>query len=64
MGLSGYSAKYVRYKTIAEHLELTEDQVVENLMFNAEKTFETIQVNMPEDGAKRWFGKVSRMKAS
>ncbi len=51
-----HSAKYVRYKTIAEDLELSEDQVVNNLMFNAEKTFETINVNMPEDAAKRWFG--------
>lgn len=53
-----HSAKYVRYKTIAEDLQLTEDQVVNNLMFNAEKTFETIKVNMPESAAKRWFGKV------
>lgn len=53
-----HSAKYVRWKTIMEDLELTEDQVVENLMFNAEKIFETIQVNMPEESAERWFGKV------
>jgi len=53
-----HSAKYVRWKTIMEDLELTEDQVVENLMFNAEKTFETIQVNMPEESAMRWFGTV------
>ncbi len=52
-----HSAEYVRYKTIAEDLELSEDQVVDNLMFNAEKTFETIQVNMPEDQSKRWFGR-------
>ncbi|MGB5345289.1 MAG: cytochrome c1 [Woeseia sp.] len=51
-----HSAKYVRYTTIAKDLELTEDQVVANLMFNAEKTFETIQVNMPEDQSRRWFG--------
>lgn len=51
-----HSAKYVRYTTIAKDLELTEDQVVANLMFNAEKTFETIQANMPEDQSRRWFG--------
>ncbi|MEQ8206665.1 MAG: cytochrome c1 [Woeseia sp.] len=53
-----HSAKYVRYKTIAKDLELSEDQVVNNLMFNAEKMFETIEVNMPADDAKRWFGQV------
>lgn len=53
-----HSAKYVRFKTIAEDLQLSEDMIVENLMFNAEKTFETIQVNMPESAAQRWFGQV------
>ena len=53
-----HSAKYVRYKTIAKDLELSEDQVVNYLMFNAEKTFETIEVNMPQEAAKRWFGQV------
>lgn len=51
-----HSAKYVRYNSIAKDLGLTEDQVVENLMFNAEKTFETIQASMPLDAAARWFG--------
>lgn len=51
-----HSAQYVRYKTIAKDLELSEEQVVNNLMFNAEKTFETIQITMPPEDAKRWFG--------
>lgn len=51
-----HSAKYVRFNTLARDLELTEDQLVRNLMFNAEKTFETIQANMPMDDAARWFG--------
>jgi ubiquinol-cytochrome c reductase cytochrome c1 subunit len=51
-----HSAKYVRYNSIAKDLELTEDQVIENLMFNAEKTFETIEASMPLDAAARWFG--------
>ena len=51
-----HSAKYVRYNTLGRDLNLSEDQLVENLMFNAEKTFETIQANMPMDDAKRWFG--------
>jgi ubiquinol-cytochrome c reductase cytochrome c1 subunit len=51
-----HSARYVRYNTVARDLELSEDQVIDNLMFNAEKTFETIQSSMSADDAKRWFG--------
>jgi ubiquinol-cytochrome c reductase cytochrome c1 subunit len=51
-----HSAKYVRYNTLADALELSEEQIIENLMFNAEKTHETIQASMPDDAAKRWFG--------
>jgi ubiquinol-cytochrome c reductase cytochrome c1 subunit len=52
-----HSAQYVRFNTIARSLELSEDMVLENLMFNAERTFETIQASMPEEDAERWFGK-------
>ena len=52
-----HSAKYVRYNVIAKDLMLQEQQVVENLMFNAEKTFETIQATMSPESAERWFGR-------
>lgn len=52
-----HSAQYVRFNSIARDLEIPEDQVIANLMFNAEKTFETITVNMPGDDAARWFGR-------
>lgn len=51
-----HSAQYVRYNTIGKDLELSEEQLVDNLMFNAEKTFETITVSMPAKSAARWFG--------
>jgi ubiquinol-cytochrome c reductase cytochrome c1 subunit len=51
-----HSAQYVRYKTIGAHLDLSEEELVENLMFNAEKTFETIRASMPVEDAKRWYG--------
>ncbi len=51
-----HSAKYVRYKTIGKYLELSEDQLIDNLMFNAENTFETINVSMRQEDAERWFG--------
>jgi ubiquinol-cytochrome c reductase cytochrome c1 subunit len=51
-----HSAQYVRFSTIGKMLELSEEQLIDNLMFNAEKTFETIQSAMPADEAQRWFG--------
>lgn len=51
-----HSAQYVRYTTIGKHLELSNEQLVDNLMFNADKTFETIQTSMPASEAQRWFG--------
>ncbi len=51
-----HSARYVRFNSVARGLGLSEDQVVENLMFNAEKTFETVLAAMPAEDAARWFG--------
>lgn len=51
-----HSAKYVRYKTIGKDLDLSETQLIDNLMFNAEKTFETINIAMRPEDAERWFG--------
>ena len=34
-----HSARYVRFNSVARGLGLSEDQVIENLMFNAEKSF-------------------------
>lgn len=51
-----HSAQYVRYSTIGKHLELSDEDLIENLMFNAEKTFETITINMQAESAERWFG--------
>ena len=51
-----HSAKYVRFNTLGRGLKLSEDQLVENLMFNADQTFETIQKSMPDADAARWFG--------
>ena len=51
-----HSAQYVRFSTIGRDLELSDEQLSENLMFNADKTFETINVSMPSAAAERWFG--------
>ncbi|MCH9695045.1 MAG: cytochrome c1 [Gammaproteobacteria bacterium] len=52
-----HSAEYVRFNTIGKDLELSEEMLVDNLMFNAEKTFETIQSAMPAEQAAVWYGK-------
>ncbi|MDJ0748532.1 MAG: cytochrome c1 [Woeseiaceae bacterium] len=51
-----HSAEYVRFSTIGKMLELSDEQLVDNLMFNADKTFETINAAMPASDAARWFG--------
>ncbi|MDH3428739.1 MAG: cytochrome c1 [Gammaproteobacteria bacterium] len=51
-----HSAQYVRFNTIGKYLELSEEQLVDNLMFNADKTFETIKASMPAADAARWYG--------
>lgn len=52
-----HSAQYVRFNTIGKDLELSEEQLIDNLMFSAENTFETIQTAMPAADAARWYGK-------
>lgn len=51
-----HSAQYVRYNRIGADLGLTEDQVVENLMFTSERPFDTIENAMRDADAVRWFG--------
>lgn len=51
-----HSAKYVRFNRLGADLGLTEDQIRDNLMFAAERPFDTINVAMSADDAKRWFG--------
>jgi ubiquinol-cytochrome c reductase cytochrome c1 subunit len=54
--LGCHSAQYVRYNRLAQDLLLTEQQVVDNLMFTGERPFDTMAISMrPEDSA-RWFG--------
>lgn len=52
-----HSAKYVRYNSLAKDLMIGEELLIENLMFNAEKTFETIEATMPPEDAANWFGR-------
>ena len=56
--LSCHSASYMRYNRLAEDLGLTEDMVVENLMFANAKIGDTMEIAMRPDDATRWLGKV------
>ena len=51
-----HSAQYVRYNRLAEDLQLSERQLLENLMFTGERPFDTMSIAMDQDDAARWFG--------
>jgi len=54
--LGCHSAKYVRYNRLAQDLRLTEEQLIENLMFTGERPFDTMQIALAPADAQRWFG--------
>ncbi|HKU13739.1 MAG TPA: cytochrome c1 [Steroidobacteraceae bacterium] len=51
-----HSARYVRYSRLARDLGLSEQQVIENLMFTGERVDDTMRNNMRPEDAQRWFG--------
>lgn len=54
--LGCHSAKYVRYNRLAEDLDLTEEQLVENLMFTGERPSDTMTNAIDPADSARWFG--------
>jgi ubiquinol-cytochrome c reductase cytochrome c1 subunit len=53
--LGCHSAQYVRYNRLAEDLQLSEEQLVDNLMFTGEQVFDTMDNAMRPEDAARWF---------
>jgi len=51
-----HSAKYVRYNQLAKDLQISEDQLVNNLMFAGGKPHDRMEIAMPQADALRWFG--------
>ena len=51
-----HSAQYVRYSRLGDDLGLSEQQVIENLMFTGERIHDTMQISMRPEDAARWFG--------
>jgi ubiquinol-cytochrome c reductase cytochrome c1 subunit len=56
--LGCHSAKYVRYNRMAADLGLTEQQLIDNLMFTGERPHDTMRIGIKPEDAKRWFGVV------
>src|SRR5262245_55134505 len=51
------SARYVRYSRLAKDLGLTEQQVIDNLMFTGERIHDTMRSALRPEDAERWFGR-------
>ncbi len=51
-----HSMQYVRFNSIGQDLGLTDEQLINNLMFAAEKVSDPITIAMPADDAQKWFG--------
>jgi len=56
--LGCHSARFVRYNRMAADLGLTEQQMVDNLMFTGGRPHDTLRIGLNEADAKRWFGVV------
>lgn len=54
--LGCHSAKYVRYNRLGQDLQLSDQQLIENLMFTGERPFDTMANAMKPEDSVRWFG--------
>lgn len=54
--LGCHSAQYVRYNRLGADLELTEEQLIESIMFTGERPFDTMTKAMTDEDTARWFG--------
>ena len=55
--LGCHSISYMRYNRLAEDLDLSEDMVMENLVFTGSKFGGTMDIAMDAEQSKSWFGK-------
>jgi ubiquinol-cytochrome c reductase cytochrome c1 subunit len=56
--LGCHSAQYVRYNRMAADIGITEQQLIDNLMFTADSPHQTMRIGIRPDDARRWFGVV------
>jgi len=51
-----HSMQYVRYNSVGKGLDLTDEQLIDNLMFAADKVSDPMRIAMPPKMAEQWFG--------
>jgi len=56
--LGCHTISYMRYNRMAEDLGLSEDMVMQNLVFTETKFAETMNIAMNPEHAESWFGKI------
>ncbi len=56
--LGCHSISYMRYNRLARDLDLSEEMVMENLVFSDAKFGETMDIAMGDEQAEAWFGKI------
>jgi len=56
--LGCHSAKYMRYNRVAADLGISEQQLIDNLMFTGERPHDTMRIGIDPEQARRWFGVV------
>ncbi len=54
--LSCHSAQFMRYKRMADDLGMSDQEVLDNLVFTGAKIHDTMQVAMPAEQSAKWFG--------
>ena len=54
--LSCHSAQHQRYSRMARDIGLTDEQVIDNLMFASDKIGEQMKIAMTRQDGKNWFG--------
>jgi ubiquinol-cytochrome c reductase cytochrome c1 subunit len=54
--LGCHSAQYVRYSRVAADIGISEQQLIDNLMFTGERPSDTMVNAMRPEDANRWFG--------
>ena len=52
-----HTLQYMRYNQIAEDLGITEDQLMQNLIFTESSPQDLVMNNMLREDGNRWFGK-------
>jgi len=54
--LGCHSAEYQRYNRLGRDLDISEDDIIENLLFTGEKTGDPMTIAMTRSMGKKWFG--------